>query len=646
MTNSFVANLLSENAAQKEQLSTLRGQLAWLESRVKELEHVTAVTDTAAAAETLLLHALPSNVVHLDEPMDTAAGLSTTTVDHDVMKDAHGQATLAERIIQQILTTEKGLTLRQTIGEQLGAPYDTDESGESDPTAAPEAPWPPKPLARKLVNLYLDWTLAFYPLARRSEVLADLEDLYAVAAPDVPTVDIFSPPDFRVFRLLIILAGGVTIAETQRACPRSETPSSLCHQAYRHFPAVFRGDAETCIAGMGLYANYCLLDFGRMSPHHVIGVVARFAMELGFHKEDPSLPVDKQDERRRLFYSIYNLDRVVAVTNSKPLAIPDDIITVQLPNKVDAISPIHRHVDPTSFFYHGVAYRRLCGRILEQVYLFPTKDPTEAEQVLSNLHNHLDKWFRAAPMNEEGGTAVLFELYHNILLTSLYRPSPLFNSTHPMRMSGLRRSAWKSVKLYRKLQQDNELMENWVHFSNIVTVSTTLIYTLLEAEGDDRNLQLSSWRRDARDQVDFCEQLIGGFCAFWPGVTRFAEAFHLLAEGVRAKVGSADTFEQDLWVTPQVASAGVPSTSAMAAAAPHILAIQASESTSASGSGTFAGPSPQFSDQALWDSWTVPDLVTDEQVAQMASVQGMGLDALFASVGLNLFPDGTYHPLP
>lgn len=401
---------------------------------------------------------------------------------------------------------------------------------------------------------------------------------------------------------------------------------------------------------MTLYANYCLLDFGRMSPHHVIGIVARFAIELGFHKEDPSLPVDQQDERRRLFYTIYNLDRVVAVTNSKPLAIPDSIITVKLPNKVEATSPIHRHIEATAFFHHGVAYRRLCGLILEQVYLSPTKDPAEAEQVLSNLHNHLDKWFRAVPLNEHGETSVLFELYRNILLTSLYRPSPLFNSTHPMRMSGLRRSAWKSVKLYRKLQHGNELMENWVHFSNIVTVSTTLIYTLLEAEGDDRNLQLSSWRREALAQVDSCEELLGSFCAFWPGVTRFAEAFHLLAEGVRTKIGDADSSEEpNLWVTPQTTSqtnTSLPNPRSVTPSAPQILALQATEPGFHTGTGTFAGPSPQFSDQALWDSWTVPDLIMDEQVAQMPSVQGMGLDALFASVGLNLFPDGTYHPLP
>lgn len=172
MTDSFVTNLLSENAAQKEQLSTLRSQLSWLESRVKELEHASAATDTALAAETLLLHALPTNVMHLDEPMDTSSSLPPATLDRDTLIGAGGHATLAERIIQQIITTERGLTLRQSIGEQLGAP-DDDESRESEPITSPVAPWPPKPLARKLVNLYLDWTIAFYPLARRCEVLAE-----------------------------------------------------------------------------------------------------------------------------------------------------------------------------------------------------------------------------------------------------------------------------------------------------------------------------------------------------------------------------------------------------------------------------------------------------------------------------------------
>lgn len=49
-------------------------------------------------------------------------------------------------------------------------------------------------------------------------------------------------PDYRVYRLFLMLAGGCTLFEARHGCGVTDTSESLCNYAMEHFPAVFRGD--------------------------------------------------------------------------------------------------------------------------------------------------------------------------------------------------------------------------------------------------------------------------------------------------------------------------------------------------------------------------------------------------------------------
>ena len=75
-----------------------------------------------------------------------------------------------------------------------------------------------------------------------------------------------------------------------------------------------------------------MFDPSGISLWHVVGFAARISVALNLHRrvEDGSLPANVVEQRKRVFYSLYNLDRLVATTLSRPLAISDDDIDVEV----------------------------------------------------------------------------------------------------------------------------------------------------------------------------------------------------------------------------------------------------------------------------------------------------------------------------
>jgi hypothetical protein len=60
-----------------------------------------------------------------------------------------------------------------------------------------------------------------------------------------------------------------------------------------------------CVLGVA-----AILVFVTMSPYEVTSFTASMALEMGLHKENPDLSLYEQEERRRLFWSLFLLDRV------------------------------------------------------------------------------------------------------------------------------------------------------------------------------------------------------------------------------------------------------------------------------------------------------------------------------------------------
>ncbi|KAE8373930.1 hypothetical protein BDV26DRAFT_54402 [Aspergillus bertholletiae] len=86
-----------------------------------------------------------------------------------------------------------------------------------------------------------------------------------------------------------------------------------------------------------------------------IGLAARISQALGLmHEPDMSLSVVEQEERRRTFWSVYLLDRLISCGRSRPLVIQDLDCQVQLPCDEEAFRSEHRQ--PTQTLHHLLSW--------------------------------------------------------------------------------------------------------------------------------------------------------------------------------------------------------------------------------------------------------------------------------------------------
>jgi proline utilization trans-activator len=65
------------------------------------------------------------------------------------------------------------------------------------------------------------------------------------------------------------------------------------------------------------------------------------AISLGLHQElaDPSLTEVEKEHRRRLWWSVYSMDRILCCKSGNPITIADEDIGVALPKRI--VNPSH-----------------------------------------------------------------------------------------------------------------------------------------------------------------------------------------------------------------------------------------------------------------------------------------------------------------
>ncbi|KAL0939983.1 C6 zinc finger domain protein [Colletotrichum truncatum] len=134
---------------------------------------------------------------------------------------------------------------------------------------------------------------------------------------------------------------------------------------------------------LGVY----LMPTSAISASYVyMGLALRKALAIGLHLEpdEPSQSEDEKEMRRRLWWSIYSLERTVTIKLNRPRSINQDIITARLPR------PLPR--DSSQKFdnvQHQVANAQLV-QILDRL-----SEPAQSE--LMRLEKELKDWKRSLP---------------------------------------------------------------------------------------------------------------------------------------------------------------------------------------------------------------------------------------------------------
>jgi hypothetical protein len=260
------------------------------------------------------------------------------------------------------------------------------------PTISP-APFPTRPVAEKLVHLYFEHANPQVPSLHRGEFTKVLDAIYDPPEGTTTDSAMEGTPEHDVegkglggtarerYLLNIVCAIGAGIFLTTPEENSSEHESDDEHSGEQEGPrkkqktddkprkdSSKRSEPEAYHASAMLYletflsqskggldelqavlllAGYALLRPVSPGLWYIVGVAVRLAVDLGLHYEDADTEAKKQpirgeksekdgrkewvrDMRRRLWWSVYNLDRLVSTCVGRPFGIADEVISTQV----------------------------------------------------------------------------------------------------------------------------------------------------------------------------------------------------------------------------------------------------------------------------------------------------------------------------
>ncbi|KAK8188258.1 fungal-specific transcription factor domain-containing protein [Phyllosticta capitalensis] len=364
-----------------------------------------------------------------------------------------------------------------------------------------QAPFPERELASRLVELYFEHANPQVPILHRGEYMAMFERVLNTDPKERTSRELY------MLNIVFAIGAGIILDSSDSHDRKSskenpETPppgkrrrlSSIQQQPEEYYasaivhlesflasssavdrPDGFGGGLEELQAVL-LLAGFALLRPVAPGLWYIVGVAVRLGVDLGLHYED-GVGIDGatgeeldpkergrrqwvRDLRRRLWWCVYSLDRLVSTCVGRPFGISDQVITTEFPSSLDdrfitkegfvtpggdstggSVKPTYKCVS-----YHYFRFRMLQSEILQVL------QSRQAQQVRSHsgfLHTDLPnpflarfgdsfvswrrdidrrlyEWKESAPTQLDTGvqfSPLFFELNYWQAVIMLYRPS-------------------------------------------------------------------------------------------------------------------------------------------------------------------------------------------------------------------------------
>ncbi|KAI9171468.1 Positive regulator of purine utilization [Paramyrothecium foliicola] len=200
---------------------------------------------------------------------------------------------------------------------------------------------PSRQNANSIVQYYMANMYSLFPCFSETSLLTLVDDLYHH--------DERVLKDSDYWLVYLVLAIGST-AQSQRVGDEHYTSGvDFVGQALIYADRALAPGYVTQIQSLLLLTQYAMLDPAHFDSWHLIGFTARAIVDLGFHQDPPLSSVSDRitlDMRRKIFYSVYAIDRAISMVHARTFSFTDDSINVAFPSlshasgKVSASGPI------------------------------------------------------------------------------------------------------------------------------------------------------------------------------------------------------------------------------------------------------------------------------------------------------------------
>ncbi|OMP84093.1 Protein STB5 [Diplodia seriata] len=308
-----------------------------------------------------------------------------------------------------------------------------------------------------------------------------------------------------------------------------------------------------------LQVSYSFFNRVGSNTWYLVGSAIRLAVGTGLHTAPNDttrqLPLDVQEYRKRLFWSLYMMDRVVSISLGRPFGIRDDDIEVGIFTEVDDENILPDRILPQpplkasemAVPLHILSLRKIAGDVFEQVYSNKNRylPPADRDEILRGLHAKLVEWRRTMPfplpqtriLQVPHTSTAWYDLNYYTHLIMLYRPSPLCPVLTLEKVHLIAEASAMAIRQIEIMHHDQRYAFNWLNLFNVFTITLTLIYSITaQPEALSAYLQ----RSDALKDLDRASSVLENFATKFPTALKCRAIVHDVSQRLKSHMNPDD----------------------------------------------------------------------------------------------------------
>ncbi|KAL3437490.1 fungal-specific transcription factor domain-containing protein [Aspergillus tetrazonus] len=339
---------------------------------------------------------------------------------------------------------------------------------------------------RFLLDFYFAHSHTLYPIIQQRNFVETLWTAYK----DPFKALVLSP--VWQFRIWMVLAIGSTTYCSVSLMDEAES-IQLFNKAMSYFDAAMGCGEEAVLEVLMLQVSYSFFNSAGPNTWFLVGIAARIAIGMGLHTREvyETLAPDAADYQKRLFFSLYMMDRVVSTALGRPFAIQDEDITPFADNDDENITLAgiipRAKLGPSSMAVplHILEFRKIASMIGTEINSLQRsrRSSTNTQEI---LHKCLIEWRRSMPFPLPETKSKVphlctswFDLNYYTHLIMLYRPSVVrvTDDIDTVEMATLAESSGMAIREANNLYRQQRFAFNWLNLMTIFNAALSLIYS-------------------------------------------------------------------------------------------------------------------------------------------------------------------------
>ncbi|KAH7070351.1 fungal-specific transcription factor domain-containing protein [Paraphoma chrysanthemicola] len=384
---------------------------------------------------------------------------------------------------------------------------------ESRPTSdiepAAKSSLPPRHAANHLVEVYFQYRTPHLPIVERPQVEKAMRNAYLYHNASQPNDAAYERDMFITYMVLAIAlcnvpnpTGGTSRVLQSEGCFRSAIGWVEKVIAYS------KTDLESLRAVL-LLAQFVSMCPWQGSLWHLAGIALRLCIDIGLHWESEGQALDTAPdilyERRRLWYSAYQFDRILGITLGRPFGITDESMQVPLPNPWAVTRPTSGVSVPDFSIQHQQAHNHLFSmarlqseiKHVQQSRTWPAKlayPRPNFDSWVRDIQPRIQEWHGTIPPPDKAHPSSIFanqaywDAVFNDCVLLLYRPNSSNQHVPIETLLIAHEAACNLVASIKILQREGKLDVLWRSVHQLFMAGLTIIYGLWQSkEMRDRN---------------------------------------------------------------------------------------------------------------------------------------------------------------